>query len=262
LILCNRNLSLALSVLPRSAVIYLFPYLPSLQGRLDDEQTVPVCSLFKFLEWAGLKDEAIQVVRRLYNNNTTTIRSSTGPSPPITINAGVKQGCPLSPIIFNLAIEPILRAVSRPNIGYHLHDQKIDSLAYADDLALIAKTPAELQQLMSITGRVATWAGLRLNARKCATLHVDGRHREAVRTTFEIHEDNPVILAEGDEYEHLGVPTGYHVAYSAEKVLDIMTANLDKVDASPLGRNSMQLILSSCHVSLSISRTGLCESSC
>jgi hypothetical protein len=137
---------------------------------------VPHSTIFKSLEWAGLNDEAIQVVRRLYNNNTTTIRSSTGPTPPpITINAGVKQGCPLSPIIFNLAIEPILRAVSRPNIGYHLHDQKIDTLAYADDLVLTAKTPAELQQLMSITGRVATWAGLRFNARKCASLHTDGR---------------------------------------------------------------------------------------
>jgi hypothetical protein len=117
---------------------------------------------------------------------------------------------------------------------YHLHDQKIDTLAYADDLALIAKTPAELQQLMNIIGRVATWAGLRFNARKCATLHIDGRHKEAVRTCFDIREGNPVILAEGDEYEHLGVPTGYHMAYSAEKVLDKMTANLDKVDASLL----------------------------
>jgi hypothetical protein len=43
---------------------------------------------------------------------------------------------------------------------------------------------------------------------------------EAVRTSFKIQEYNPVILAEGDEYEHLGVPTGYHAAYSAEKVLD------------------------------------------
>jgi hypothetical protein len=176
--------------------------------------SVPHSTIFKSLEWAGLNDEAIQVVSRLYNNNTTIIRSSIGPTPSITINAGVKQGCPLSPIIFNLAIEPILRAVSRPNVGYQLCNQKIDSLAYADDLALIAKTPAELQQLMNITGRIAAWTGLQFNARKCATLHIDGRRKEEIHTSFEIQEGNPVILAEGDMYEHLGVPTGYHVSHT------------------------------------------------
>jgi hypothetical protein len=39
--------------------------------------SVPHSTIFTSLEWAGLNDEAIQVVRRLYGNNTTTIRSST-----------------------------------------------------------------------------------------------------------------------------------------------------------------------------------------
>jgi hypothetical protein len=74
--------------------------------------SVPHETIFAALSWAGLNDEAAYVIRRLYDKNTTTIRSSTGPTAEINIKAGVKQGCPLSPIIFNLTMEPILQAVS------------------------------------------------------------------------------------------------------------------------------------------------------
>jgi hypothetical protein len=55
------------------------------------------------------------------------------------------------------------------------------------------------------------------------------RKEEALPTVFNIQGDTPRTLPEGDFYEHLGVPTGYHVAQSAEKVLAKME-NMDKVD--------------------------------
>jgi len=68
-------------------------------------------------------------------------------------------------------------------------------------------------------GKVATWAGLKFNPRKCATLHIDGERHEALTTQFHIQEGVPPALSEMEVYENLGIQTGYHVAQSANKSL-------------------------------------------
>jgi hypothetical protein len=113
----------------------------------------------------GLNHEATEVICRLYDNRTT-MRGNTGPTPEINIRAGVKQGCPLSPIIFNLIMEPILNVVSQTDNGYQLHQENKHTLACADDLELVAWTPDDLQRLLDETGQVADWAGLRFSTKK------------------------------------------------------------------------------------------------
>jgi hypothetical protein len=193
--------------------------------------SVPHTTIFTALRWASLNDSAIETIRYLYN--MTMIHSNTGPTAEVNIRSGVKQGCPLSPIIFNLTIESLLGAASLAGKGFQLHQETIHSLAYADDLALIAQTPDDLQRLIDVTGKVAEWGGLRFNASKCATLHINGK-KEVLPTIFHIQGDTPTALTEGEFYEHLGVPTGYHVARSTEQVLAKMSENLDKVDGSLL----------------------------
>lgn len=63
-----------------------------------------------------------------------------------TLAAGVEQGDPLSPILFNLANEPIVTALQHtaPDHGYPLCSRHYSVVAYADDLVLLAE--GELQQ--------------------------------------------------------------------------------------------------------------------
>ena len=90
--------------------------------------SVPHETIFTSLQWAGLSEEAISVIRRLYTINTTNIRSHQGLTPEISIQSGVKEGCPLSPIIFNLTMEPIIRAILQLGSGYTFHGGSIDVL--------------------------------------------------------------------------------------------------------------------------------------
>ena len=86
------------------------------------------CLMKLSLQWVGLNEEAISVIRHLYAINTTNIRSHQGLTPEISIQAAVKQGCPLSPIIFNLTMEPIIRAILQLGSGYTFHGGSIDVL--------------------------------------------------------------------------------------------------------------------------------------
>ena len=196
--------------------------------------SVPHGTIFTCLKWAGLSEEAITVIRRLYAINTTNIRSQQGLTPEISIRAGVKQGCPLSPIVFNLAMEPIIRAVTQLRSGYSLYGESMDVLAYADDLTFVSDNPEGLQAMLDMADRVATWAGLKFNSRKCATLHMDGKRREALPTQFRIQEGVPPALSEMEVYEHLGIPTGYHIAPSADKALKDINLKLKMISDSLL----------------------------
>ena len=63
---------------------------------------------------------------------------------------GVKQGCPLSPLLFNFAVEGMLRGVESLPLGYTLSDgQKISCLAYVDDLCVAASTRSEIVAMIS-----------------------------------------------------------------------------------------------------------------
>jgi hypothetical protein len=180
--------------------------------RTDAFGSVPHETIFTSLQWAAVDEDAINVIRRLYATNTATTRSHQGFTSEIAIGAGVKQGCPLSPIIFNMAMEQMIRAITQLGHGYKLRDSANDVLAYADDLAIVSGTPDGLQAMLDTTGKIGTWAGLRFNHRKCAPLHIDGRKREVLPTQFHIQEGVPATLSEIQVYEQLCVPTGYHVA--------------------------------------------------
>jgi hypothetical protein len=115
----------------------------------------------------------------------------------------------------------------------------------------MSETPEGLQAMLDTAGRIATWAGLSFNLKKCATLHIDGKKREAPPTHFRIQEGTPLALSATEVYEHLRVPTSYHAAQSADKALKDINIKLKRIDDSPWlhGKNWMPLTPSSCQES-------------
>ena len=125
------------------------------------------------LSHLGVPDSVVNLVKNIYTNATTEVRTPNVSTPNIPIHAGVKQGCPLSPIIFNLCIEIILRAISMKGhkIGATKHfNGEISVLAYADDLVIIAKSKEKLQQLLDAASSSADVIGLEFRQDKSASL--------------------------------------------------------------------------------------------
>ncbi|CAM4643735.1 unnamed protein product [Caretta caretta] len=159
---------------------------------------LPHHHIFAMLQEFGMPENFLHVIREVYEGCSTTIRSVEGETAEIPIRSGVKQGCPLSPIIFNLAMGPLLRAISNGTNGFNLHGERVSILAYADDLVLTVDDPESLQRMLDATSRAADWMGLRFNAKKCAALHIDGSKRDSVQTTdpgFQIQGEPVIPLA-------------------------------------------------------------------
>ncbi|CAM5096485.1 unnamed protein product [Natator depressus] len=64
--------------------------------------------IFAMLQEFGMPENFLRVIQEVYKGCSTTIRSVKGETAEIPIWSGLKQGCPLSPIIFNLTMEPLL----------------------------------------------------------------------------------------------------------------------------------------------------------
>lgn len=66
----------------------------------------------------------------------------------IEINSGVKQGCPRSPLLFNLIIDELIEKLKRTNIDIELGGEKICCMAFADDLVLISENKIHMKILI------------------------------------------------------------------------------------------------------------------
>ncbi|GIY24079.1 transposon TX1 uncharacterized 149 kDa protein [Caerostris darwini] len=73
--------------------------------------TLPHSAIFHSLRSNGAGEPLVRLVEDIYTQSATSILTEEGVSPHIPISSGVKQGCPLSGLLFNIAINPVLREI-------------------------------------------------------------------------------------------------------------------------------------------------------
>ena len=135
--------------------------------------SIPHSAITTTLTHIGVPLPLIEMISNSYSGATTQIRTPNGLTADIPVLSGVKQGCPLSPIIFNLTIDLILRAIKRSasHIGpAKVHDIPFSVLAYADDLVVISRKKDRLQKLLNAASSTATDLGLSFRPDKCASI--------------------------------------------------------------------------------------------
>ena len=180
--------------------------------------SIPHQAIFTTLNHIGIPPPLVNLIRNAYTNATTEIRTEQGLTESIPIYSGVKQGCPLSPILFNLTTELILRKIkataqhNRGGPALH-HKFPVSVLAYADDLVLITRKPHHLQHLLDSASAAANLLGLHFRPDKSASLSVikSKRHntdRPVEHHEFHVQEQLIPFLKKDEHYRYLGVPIG------------------------------------------------------
>ena len=95
----------------------------------------------------GIPDHLICLLRNLYAGQEATVRTRHGTTDWFQIEKGVRQGCILSPCLFNLYAEYIMRhtGLDKAQAGIKIARRNINSLRYADDTTLMAESEEELK---------------------------------------------------------------------------------------------------------------------
>ena len=105
--------------------------------------------LWKILEEMGIPDHLTCLLRNLYAAQEATVRTGRGTTDWFQIGKGVRQGCILSPCLFNLYAEYIMRnaGLEEAQTGIKIARRNINNLGYADNTSLTAENE-ELKSLL------------------------------------------------------------------------------------------------------------------
>ena len=105
--------------------------------------------LWKILKEMGIPDHLTFLLRNLYAGQEATFRTGHGTTDWFQIGKGVHQGCILSPCLFNLYAEYIMRnaGLDGAQAGIKIARRNINNLRYADDTTLMAESEEELKSL-------------------------------------------------------------------------------------------------------------------
>ena len=101
--------------------------------------------LLEKLKKLGINGIFSKNIESMYENTSYSIKLKNGHLDPIGSNLGLKQGCPLSPMLFNLYIDDIKDVFGEHCDPVPLADVKINHFLYADDLVLLSQSRTGLQ---------------------------------------------------------------------------------------------------------------------
>ena len=132
-------------------------------------------TLWNMMEEMGVPEHMVQVIRSLYTNQEAKVRTEYGDTESFSIGKGVRQGCVLSPYLFNMYSEYIMRLANLEelDIGVKMGGRQINNLRYADDTTLLSESKEDLLQLVTSVKEKSAQAGLYLNLKKTKVMSTE-----------------------------------------------------------------------------------------
>uniref|UniRef100_A0A670INZ9 Reverse transcriptase domain-containing protein n=1 Tax=Podarcis muralis TaxID=64176 RepID=A0A670INZ9_PODMU len=161
--------------------------------------------LWQVLKEMGVPDHLICLLRNLYVGQEATVRTGHGTTDWFKIGKGVREGCILSPCLFNLFAEFIMRnaGLDESQAGIKIARRNINNLRFADYTTLMAESEEELKNLLMRVKEESAKYGMKLNIKKTKIMatgpitswQIEEEEMEAVRDFTFL---GSMITADGD----------------------------------------------------------------
>ena len=163
--------------------------------------SVPRATLFEKLIKHGITGKFLDVIMNAYTNDFTYIKLKNKLSPKIISEIGVKQGCILSPLLFNIFMSDLTRDLGT-DTGVLIDDNmNLSCLIWADDILLLSESEEDLQRSLNVLFEFCKQNEISINAdkTKCMIFNKTGR---LIRRDFFVGKEK---LENVREYKYLGL---------------------------------------------------------
>ena len=161
----------------------------------------------------GIPDHLTCLLRNLYAGQEATVRTGHGTTDWFQVGKGVCQGSILSPCLFNLYAEYIMRnaGLEKTQAGIKIAGRNINNLRYADDTTLTAESEEELKSLLMNVKEESEKVGLKLNVQKMKIM------ASSPITSWEIDVETVEIVSDFI----FGAPKSLQIVTAAMKLKDV-----------------------------------------
>ena len=182
-------------------VYFAFLDLEKAYDRVDRE------AMWSVLRMYGIGGRLLRAVESLYSNSRACVRVGNEVSEWFPVRVGLRQGCVMSPWLFNLYIDGVIREVNARVHGRGLklmdgndNEWELNELLFADDTVVVADSEEKLCELVSEFGRVCERRKLRVNVGKSKVMRCT-RNEDGGRLNVML---NGETLEEVDQFKYLG----------------------------------------------------------
>ncbi|KAI3375494.1 hypothetical protein L3Q82_003824 [Scortum barcoo] len=146
----------------------------------------------------GVRGPLLRAVRSLYDRSRSLVCIAGSKSDLFPVHVGLRQGCPLSPVLFIIFMDRISRRSQGPE-GVRFGNHRISSLLFADDVVLMASSGQDLQHVLERFAAECEAAGMRISTSKSEAMVLDWKR---VACPLRVGGE---VLPQVEEFKYLGV---------------------------------------------------------
>ena len=129
-------------------------------------------SLFKKLHSLGISGNFLEILQDYYTNDSVIYNVGTGVTKALYLTQGVKQGCNLSPLLFNLFLVDVIKAIHQKKLGIKVGQNIITIISYADDLILIVEQIEDMNNIIDYLKELCANINMKVNATKSKIIRI------------------------------------------------------------------------------------------
>lgn len=155
--------------------------------------------LLEVMEKAGIPELERRLIINLYWHQKAAVRWDNESSKYVDIEKGVRQGCIISPILFNLYSEYMIAEAMEDESGIKFNGNYISNLRYADDAALVSESKKKLQKMLDKLNSSCLDYGMAINVKKTKVMVISKASKVKCSITL-----NNMALEQVNRYKYLG----------------------------------------------------------
>lgn len=171
----------------------------------------------------GIHGKILDSIKALYEELQCTVRIGSRLGPWFPATRGVKQGCLISPSLFNLFIDSLITHLSTVDAGVEINGTRLRCLLYADDLVLLSTDAAGLQRLLNSLHEWCCKWRLAINAEKSAVMVFRKAGTSIKDLVFKCGD---LSLNTKESYRYLGITLNYSLNW--RKTTDILAKSANR----------------------------------